>query len=120
MTGDPIGDALRADADAARQELRDLGYVCPSCGKNAADIYGTGHRYDRLGDGIVISQQVIKCADGQPVHRALLDYDQVKAVANIDLLDALNRAEDEAFAKIIGTGPAKFTGLLDVLPGGLL
>jgi hypothetical protein len=37
---DPIGDALHADADDAREEIREAGLVCPSCGKNAGDVFG--------------------------------------------------------------------------------
>ena len=38
--GDPIGDALRADAEAAREEIRAKGLTCPSCGQNWADLIG--------------------------------------------------------------------------------
>jgi hypothetical protein len=48
---DPIGDALKTDAEAARQEIRDIGFSCPSCGKNMGDLYLKGHRYDDLGEG---------------------------------------------------------------------
>ena len=32
-SADPIGDAIHADAEAAREEIRACGLICPSCGK---------------------------------------------------------------------------------------
>jgi hypothetical protein len=40
MTADPVGDALRADAEAARAEIRAAGIYCPSCGISMADLPG--------------------------------------------------------------------------------
>lgn len=40
MSTDPVGDALRAGAEAARDEIRAAGLICPSCGGNAGDLFG--------------------------------------------------------------------------------
>jgi hypothetical protein len=40
VSSDPIGDALRADAEEARISSRAAGLICPSCGQNAGDLYG--------------------------------------------------------------------------------
>ena len=103
MITDPIGEAFHADAEAAREEIRAAGIDCPSCGKNVGDLYGKGHRYDRPEGRIAIACDTVKCADGEPVAAASLTYEQVQAVANIDLLDDFARAEDEAFGKMLGT-----------------
>lgn len=102
MTTDPIGEALHADAEAARQEIREAGLVCPSCGVNMGDLYGKGHRYERAEGRIAITSDVVQCATGEPVATSSLTYEQMQAVANIDLLDDFVRAEDEAFGKMLG------------------
>jgi hypothetical protein len=115
MNDDPIGDALHADAEAARAEIRTAGIVCPSCGKNTGDIFGR-HRYEKPDGLIALGCDVIKCADGVPVLSADLTYEQLKAVANIDLADDAWQAESDYFDKhVIGTGPPNFTGLLEAL-----
>src|ERR1035441_2205358 len=40
VSSDPIGDAVHADAEAAREEIRADGLICPSCGQNYADLIG--------------------------------------------------------------------------------
>jgi hypothetical protein len=118
VSGDPIGDAVHADAEAARQEIRESGYgqlACPSCGKPAGDILGTGHCLILIpsceaGPGAIIEAE---CRDGQ---RAVCStWDDMVATANISLADEVWRHETIAFDQIIGTGPANFTGLLSVL-----
>ena len=118
MSDDPIGEALRAEAEQAREEIRAAGLVCPSCRKNAADIYGS-HRYENVGEaGIPLAVKTmsgtLKCVDGEPVDAASLIYDQWVAVANISLMDEVWRGTDEAFTAQF-TGPGPLTGFLDAL-----
>jgi ribosomal protein L37E len=104
-----ISDAIRADAEAARAEIRAAGIVCPSCGKNAADIYGQ-HQYEDLDDvgvpsAVLSMSGSLKCTAGTPVAAGTMGYEQFQAVANIALLDEFRRREDRAFEDILGTGP---------------
>lgn len=120
VSDDPIGDALRADAEAARQEIRESGYgqlACPSCGKPAADILGTGHCLVMImAKEVAVPGDVIftaECRDGQPA--GCTTWDECQSAANISLADEVWRRETIIFDRIIGTGPANFTGLLSVL-----
>lgn len=93
VTDDPIGDALRADAEAARDEIRSAGLICPSCGKNAGDSFG----WHSL---ILISEPdraipVAECRDGQRV--PLEDWNTIQAAANIALMDDFWFRETLAF-----------------------
>jgi Zn finger protein HypA/HybF involved in hydrogenase expression len=124
VSDDPIGDAVRADAEAARQEIRESGYgqlACPSCGKPAADILGTGHCLILNIDG---DTPWCECRDGAQVLLGSLlvsrigpakAWEKMQAAVNIFLADGSWFLDGIAFAKIIGTGPANFTGLLSVL-----
>ena len=113
---------MRADAEAAREEIRATGLVCPSCRKNLADIYGS-HSYEDLGDAGIPQAfndltGTLKCTDGEPIPVADIaaDWDKFQAVANIAVLDEAWRRESRWFDEhAIGTGPANFTGLLDAL-----
>lgn len=116
MTADPIGDALRADAEAARAEIRAAGLICPSCGVNMADLpedHLLTLTHGRQHEDAPIEAPTAKCEYGPLV--MLGEYDKFRPAANISLHDQFRKAETEAFAKIIGTGPANFTGLLDAL-----
>jgi hypothetical protein len=122
MSDDPIGDALRADAEEARAEMRAAGIICPSCGGNLGDLYGKGHRYEDIGPaGIPVAVASLKgtfrCADGQPVDVTSLDFEQFKAVAEIAFLDGFWAAESDYLDKhVFGAGDGKgFTGLLEML-----
>lgn len=133
MTGDPIGDALRADADDAREEIRAAGLVCPSCGLNAADLFGRhclilitstqitpGRGFGQSVPLIGEPEHSCECRDGQPVILSGADFDAWKAAANIALMDDFWFRESIAFAReFLGTGPSpgKFTGLLSFLDG---
>ena len=64
MSDDPIGDALRAEAEQAREEIRAAGLVCPSCRKNAADIYGS-HRYENVGEAGILADTWYRVEDGK-------------------------------------------------------
>jgi predicted RNA-binding Zn-ribbon protein involved in translation (DUF1610 family) len=118
VSEDPIGEAVHADAEAAREEIRASSYgqlACPSCGRPAADILGTGHCLVLIpsceaGPGAIVEAE---CRDGQ---RAVCStWDDMVATANISLADEVWRRETVAFDQIIGTGPANFTGLLSIL-----
>ena len=118
---DPIGDVLRADAQAAREEIRAEGLICPSCGQNWADLIG---RHSLV---MIIADDTpwCECRDGAQV---LLGpglasrigpakaWEKMQAAASISVADEAWRLETIAFARdIIGTGPAEFTGLLSIL-----
>jgi hypothetical protein len=123
VTSDSIGDALRADAEAARAEMRETGLVCPSCEKSLGDLYGRGHRYDDSGNGTGVPSAVLNlqgtfnCIGGEPVDVASLEFEQIRAVANIGFLDAFWKAESDLMdERFIGTREGSgFTGLLDSL-----
>jgi hypothetical protein len=113
VSADPIGDALHADAEAARAEIRAAGVVCPSCAVNMADL-PKGHEV------AVVSQDsqyalTVQCGQGTAVQ--LTGFDQFRALANIQIWDSSRNALDEVVAEVVGTGPANFTGLLDILDG---
>jgi DNA-directed RNA polymerase subunit RPC12/RpoP len=108
---DPIGDALRADAEAASAEIRAAGIICPSCDVNMADL-PDGHRLaviPGLKDGFA------ECRDGRRAD--ITAFESLQMAANVSLWDAFRRREAEAFRAIVGEGPADFTGLLSVLQG---
>jgi hypothetical protein len=99
VTGDPIGDALRADADAAREEIRTMGLVCPSCGGNAADLLGRHCLILISGSG----QPEAECRDGQ---RITVDtYDKVVGAMNVAVLDEWWWREGLAFDRLLGIPP---------------
>jgi hypothetical protein len=125
VSTDPIGDALRADAEAARAEIRAAGIVCPSCGVNMADL-PEGHSLVLTSGGIKQANGTegpwtAQCASGELIHLSgdvpMTDADFTiwQNAANVNLYDDFRKREAEAFAEIIGTGPANFTGLLDIL-----
>jgi len=131
VSADPIGDALRADAEEARGQIRSAGLTCPSCRGNAGDLFGRhclvlvtrtpvsegrgfGHSVPLIGK----PETWCECRDGQPVNLADADWEAWKGAANIALMDDFWFREAIAFARdVIGTGPAGFTGLLGVLGG---
>ena len=128
MSTDPIGDALRADAEDARQEIRDTGLTCPSCGLNAGDTFGRhclvlttrtpvtrgrawGHDVALLGT----PEHSCECRDGQPVLLDGADFETWRNAANIALMDDFWFRETVALDNLIGNGPAQFAGLLPAL-----
>jgi DNA-directed RNA polymerase subunit RPC12/RpoP len=120
---DPIGDALRADAEAARAEIRAGGLECPSCGVNMADL-PDGHMLVLVSSEEAGQPQVAECRDGAPAYLAAISspmsdagFAAWQAVSNILVWDAFRRREAETFRAIVGEGPANFTGLLGVLKG---
>lgn len=115
-----IADAIHADAEAARAEIRTAGIVCPSCGVNMADLprdhtLTLGRAYETA------LLEPARCNYGTPAK--LGDWETFKAAANVSFWDGVNAAMDEEFSKMLGwdiNGPtpeAGFTGLLDVLNG---
>jgi hypothetical protein len=102
MSSDPIGDALRADAEEARDEVRVSGYGllrCPSCGQLAAEILGRGHCLILGGDGSV---PWCECRDGKRVTlSAAEDFEKVKAAANVALADDFWFRSEAAMARLI-------------------
>jgi hypothetical protein len=111
--GDAVAAALRADAEAARAEMRALGISCPSCGVNMADL----PEYHALA---VLHEDpyTARCAGGTLVTLAGEDFGTWQDAASVSVYDDFRRREAEAFKRIIGEGPAIFTGLLGVLGGG--
>ena len=110
-SGDPIGDALRADADAARAEIRAAGIICPSCGVNMADLPGS-HRL-AIVPGLV--DGFAECREGQRAD--ITAFKPLEMAANVSLWDEFRRREDEVFRAVVGDRPANFTGLLGILQG---
>lgn len=107
---DPFGDAVRADAEAARAAIRAVGVCCPSCGANVADL-PRGHELSRDG---YLPGGTVKCGEGARV--ALDDYDSIKAACNVILWDDFNASMDEAKARFIGGPRTKpWEGFLSVL-----
>ena len=109
--GDLVARALKADADAARAEIRAQGITCPSCGVNMADL-PEGHRLaviPGLEDGFA------ECRDGQRAD--ITGSGPLQMAANVSLWDTTHRLEAESFKRIIGDGPGDYTGLLDILKG---
>jgi hypothetical protein len=113
--GDLAAAALHAEAETAREEIRASSYgqlSCPSCGKPAADIIGSGHCLVMIpacepGRGAVLEAE---CRDGRRAE--CRTWDELQAAANISLTDEVTRQFDrDAF----GTAAAQFTGLLSIL-----
>ena len=112
---DPIGDALRADAEAARAEIRAEGIVCPSCGVNMADL-PDGHSLAMYGPAGAVSIGA-ECAEGMPVDMAA--FEALQAATTVAVYDDFRRRLETAWRReVIGEGPGKFTGLLGILEGG--
>lgn len=105
MADDPIGAMLRADAEAARAEIRAAGIACPSCGVNLADL-PDGHAL-AVADGPG-GPFTAECATGvtvqlngaSPLNDA--DISAWQAAVNVALYDDFRRREDEAFRVLLG------------------
>ena len=107
-----ISDAIHADADAARAEIRAAGIVCPSCGVNAADlpndhmlVISSGRRHEDGPGGTVLlakEPRTAACAGGQSVDMEQASFETWQAAANISLYDGFRKAEDEAFSQMLG------------------
>jgi len=108
VSDDPIGDALRADAEQALAEIRAAGISCPSCGVNMADLPQdhrlvlTNEPHPDLREGL--SAAYAECRDGQRVSLLGASLKTLKAAANVSLLDDMRAAEDAAFSKLTGFG----------------
>lgn len=106
-----IAAAVHADAEAAREEIREAGLFCPSCGKNAADLIGRHCLVlitsTPVSPGRAFGQNVAlmgkpepscECRDGQ--HVVLDGFEMWKAAANFALLDDFWFRESMAYAKL--------------------
>lgn len=123
VSDDPIGDALRADAEVARAEIRAVGLACPSCGTNMADL-PDGHMLAIAGSEEAGQPQIAECRDGPPAKLAAIsspmsdaEYATWQAAMNILVWDSFRQREVESFRAIAGDGPGDFTGLLSILQG---
>jgi hypothetical protein len=119
VSADPIGDALHADAEAARAEIRAAGIVCASCGVNMADL-GESHMLTltqgREFEDAPLRAPTAKCEYGALVQLGTASFEEVRAAASVALYEDFRACWDEAVSQqIVGTGPAHFTGLLDTL-----
>jgi len=100
---DPIGAALRADADAARAQIRAEGIICPSCGVNLADL-PDGHMLILSDIGLHTAQ----CGGGTLVNLVVsapmsdAEFGMWQAAANIALYDDFRNREAEAFGRMFG------------------
>ena len=118
--GDAVAAALAADAEEARAEIRAAGIACPSCGVNMADL-PDDHKLvlDPGGVDWVRAEKrppSALCASGEPVSLDGASYETWQAAANVSLYDGFRARFDESLTtQIIGTGPPRFTGLLDAL-----
>jgi hypothetical protein len=111
VTADPVGDALHADAEAARAEIRAAGISCPSCGVNMADL-DESHMltltHGRESEDAPLKAPTAQCNYGKLVTLAASspmtdgDFEAWQAAANIALMDDFRRREHEAFARILG------------------
>ena len=126
VTGDPVGDALRADAEAARAEVRAAGIICPSCGINAADL-PRDHMLEMDHGGVdwVKAEKrpaTARCAAGAIVPLDDADFETWQAAASVNLLDKVRETEDKAFSEMLGwdirgetQAALRFTGFLEAL-----
>jgi hypothetical protein len=110
--GDLVAAALHADAEAARDEIRSEGLICPSCGKNWADLIGRHCLIMVMPDRSW--KPIAECRDGRPAE--CKTWREVQAAVNISVADEVWRQETIMFDRdFIGSGPGEFTGLLSIL-----
>ena len=120
MTAGPIGDALRADAEAARTEIREAGIVCPSCGVNMADV-DESHmltlNHGREYEDAPLEAPTAQCNYGKLLNLTEAPLGRWQAAAGVALWDDFRKREAEAFARIVGERKPghEYTGLLDIL-----
>jgi hypothetical protein len=82
-------------------EIRAAGIVCPSCGKNYADLLG-GHQHELTVDlpsAVATPDATVRCADGVTLRFSELSFDELAAVVNVKFLDDGRLREAEAFAE---------------------
>ena len=115
MSSDPISDALRADAEEVREEIREAGIICPSCGKNTGDLLGRHclvlitrtpvSREQGFGHAVALigkPETFCECRDGRPVILTGADFETWQAAANIALMDDFWFRDTMAFDRLIG------------------
>ena len=110
---DPIRDALRADAEAAREEIRAAGIVCPSCDTNMADL-PDGHMLVIYGGEAAGQAHIAECRDGAPAEMAGIsspmsdsEFATWQSATNLLVWDAFRRSEAEAFRAVVGDEPVR-------------
>lgn len=126
MSDDPIGDALRADAEQARAEIRAAGISCPSCGINMADL-PRDHRLvlDHGGVDWLKAERrpaSANCAAGDVAPLDGADFETWQAAANVAFYDDFRARVDADLSRELGfdvngpdPSPRPATGLLDML-----
>jgi hypothetical protein len=112
-----IADAIHADAEAARAEIRAIGACCPSCGVNMADLprdhmlaISSGRRHeDGPGGAALLAKEprTAACAGGQPADMEQASFETWQAAMSIRLYDEFRKREDEAFSQMLGWGDAE-------------
>jgi hypothetical protein len=97
----PVMRAVHAEAEAARDVIRSAGVCCPSCGLNAADLIGCGHRYE-TGDNPIAPISVdgiVKCTEGKPTRTADFGFAEWQGLINVAMVDEFCRRESEEFSR---------------------
>ena len=113
-----ISRAVRADAEAARAEIRAAGITCPSCGINMADL---PRRHHLAGDDDSAAVVALRCAAGTAVDISAADFETSRNAANVMVFDQYNASIDRAWSELIGfdinePAPAhESTGLLGTI-----
>ena len=98
----PAGAALRADADAARAEVRAAGVTCPSCGTNMADLPGD-HMLTLSGE----EPYTARCAGGTLAPGGDLGWwERDERLLSLDALVAMRDAGFPEGAHVHGVDPA--------------
>lgn len=116
-----ISRAVRADAEAARAEIRAEGIHCPSCGVNMADL-PRGHRlavsvdHGSEGRAVLLLGQTAKCATGVPIQWWPASYELAQAATTVMFWDDYNARIDREWDRMIGTGNGEhLTGFLGIV-----
>jgi bacterioferritin-associated ferredoxin len=100
VTPDAICDAIRAEAEAAREVIRATGMDCPSCGVNMADLPDEHFLILSLEGG---GEPWCECRDGaQVILGPSKPFKIVHAAGNIAVWDAFRFRQMQAFRKLTG------------------
>jgi hypothetical protein len=102
VSDDPIGDAIHAEAEEARSEIRAAGITCPSCGVNAADL-PDGHKLE-------IGAMTAQCEGGRLVAIGEDGPDIFAAVVQVSLFDEYRAAIAEAGSALFGMAADTMNG----------
>lgn len=121
-----IADAVHADAEAARAEIRAAGIACPSCGVNLADLPNVHMLVLDMGavdwERAERRPRTARCQDGTLVPMDDASFETWQAAVNVNLYDKWREAMDAEWSKEMGFDVRGewppfpgFTGLADVL-----